>query len=299
MDIEQIKNQEEKNKELNLNDNIEKLTEKIINNQLVSTRLGNVESRFLLSYFYKIYLEDNFSKIDNNFDNCDYYMKTNTGLYYKFERDKKLILDWWCENTIEIIKKSTLTSCLCFLNNDLLLWSKIGLKNEFYNWGYLHKLILKNSNNKKILYIGSAVDSIKNGYERGVQNAWKFPVSNFSMYYLKTPQTTLNMEYPDNHIKDTVEKIVNEIIHKYSDFDTAILGCGAYGPPIINYLYNKLSNKNLIYLGSSCYTMFGIYSDGIPIPFNDNDIISEKWIPVSEKLDDRCKNIDQGKYWSK
>ncbi len=226
-------------------------------------------------------------------------MKQNTGLYYKNEKEKNQILDWWTNNTIDIIKKSTLTCAICFLNHDLLLWSLLKKNEDFYNWGLIHKIILKNSYNKKILYIGNAIESIKKAYERGVEKAWKFDVPKFYMYYLQTPQTTLNMEYPDNSIKETVEKIVNEILEKYQDFDTAILGCGAYGPPIINYLNNKLSNKNLLYLGSGCYTMFGIYSNGMPIPENDEDIIKENWIPVVEKLDNRCKNIDQGKYWSK
>ena len=37
-------------------------------------------------------------------------------------------------------------------------------------------------------------------------------------------------------MKETVEILVKEIQEKYSDFDTAVLGCGAYGAPIMNYL---------------------------------------------------------------
>ncbi len=287
------------NNDLKENENIYDLTEKYINNNLITTRLGCVECRFICSYKFGLNINDNFDIIDEGFENCDYYMKKNAGLYYKNINDKKEVLDWWVDNTIEIVNKSIITSCLSVLNFDLLLWSKLNLKGIYYNWGNLHKVILKNSENKKILYIGSAVESIKTGYERGVQNAWNFDIPIFTMYYLQTPQTTSNMEYPDNSIKESVEKILDEILEKYNDFDTAILGCGAYGPPIINLLNKKYNNsKNLIYLGSSCYTMFGIYSEGMPIPEGDCDIKKENWLRVVEKLDSRCKDIDKGKYWS-
>jgi hypothetical protein len=116
------------------------------------------------------------------------------------------------------------------------------------------------------------------------------------MYYVETPQTTLDMPYPDESIIETTDNIVDKIIKKYYDFDIAILGCGAYGPPIMNKLNTILKNKNILYLGSVCYTMFGIYSMGMPIP-EDKDAIKENWTEVLEKCDKRCKDIDQGKYW--
>ena len=263
-------------------------------NKLITTRIGCVESSFILKYIFNTLVEEDHLIYDDN--NIDIYMKTNAGLYYKNEIDKNKVLDWWCNNTIEIIKKSTLTSCYAFLQNDLLLWSKLNLKQEYYNWGNIHEFLLKNLKDKKLLYIGNAVKSIKFAYERNVQNAWKFHIPNFDMYFLETPQTTLKMDYPHESIIETTNILVEEIINKYSDFDVAILGCGAYGPPIINILSQKFNNKNMLYLGSKCFTMFGIYSNGIEIS-NSGKEIKENWITVLEECDERCKNIDQGKYW--
>ena len=271
---------------------LDEITEKYKNNNLITTRLGSVESAFLVKYKYNRHFDNN-----DLFFHDDKYMKENAGLYYKNNEDKKKVLDWWCEQTMNIIKNSVTTSCYCFLHFDLFLWANMDVKGHYCNWEFIVKMLLQNSENKKILYIGSAVDSIKAGYERGVSNAWNFPVSNFTMSYYKTPQTTLNMDYPDNNMIETTERMVEEILNSHSDFDTAILGCGAYGPPLTNILSKKLPNKNIVYLASYCYRMFGIYSEGMPIPLWYTDVKKDGWIPVLENCDPRCSNIDQGKYW--
>jgi hypothetical protein len=272
---------------------LDEITEKYKNNNLVTTRLGCVECAFLVKYMYNTHFDCNL------FFHNDKYMKENAGLYYKNNEDKTKVLDWWCEQTINIVKNSVKTSCYSVLHFDLFFWANINVNGFYCNWGHLHKIILKNSENKKLLYIGNGVDSIKAGYERGLANAWNFPVSNFTMSYYKTPQTTLNMDYPDNNMIETTNRIVEEIINSYSDFDTAILGCGAYGPPLTNILSKKLSNKNIVYLGSNCYKMFGIYSEGMPIPICDENVKKDGWIHVLEECDPRCLGIDQGKYWKK
>lgn len=283
------------NNDLKESNNYEEILEKYINNNLITTRLGCIESKFLLyTYFETDLLENNLKIIKSE---NDYYMKKNAGLYYKNIEDKDKVINWWIENTLEIIKKSTLTSAYCFLHYDLLLWSYLDLKYNFYNWGNLHKLILKNSKNKKILYIGNGTKSISYSYNNKIyEKGWNFEIPKFELYCLKTPQTTKNMNYPDDNMIITTNKIIEEIENSYGDFDTAILGCGAYGPPITNILSKKFSNKNLIYLGSSCYYMFCVYSKGMPIP-NENDVNKNEWIEVLEDCDPRCKDIDQGKYW--
>ncbi len=272
--------------------NLNTLISKYIDNKLITTRFGCVESKFIVQYHFNKYITDH----NNTFDNIDINMRMNAGLYYKDNKNKDKVLKWWNDNSIEILHNSVLTSCLLFLNYDLILWSSLNFKSEYYNWGYLHKIILKNSENKKILYIGNNIDSINYAYNRGIQNAWNFHIPKFFLNCLKTPQTTLNMDYPDETMIETTEKIIEEIELKYNDFDTALLACGAYGPPIMNILRKKYNNKNLIYMGSDIFKMFGIYSHIMPIP-DDTDINKSGWIEIIEKCDPRCRNIDNGKYW--
>ena len=188
----------------------------------------------------------------NNLE-IDTEIKKHAGFYYKENNRANEVSEWYCNNYIELYKNSISTPCYCALDYDILIWSVLNLKGVFYNYGDLYRILLENSEGKKMLYVGNAVESIKTGFERNLQKVWKFPVSNFSMYYLKTPQTTLGMDYPNDSMIETCEDIVNEIENKYSHFDTAIFGCGAYGSPLINILRKKYPNKHLLYLGSDCF----------------------------------------------
>lgn len=270
----------------------EELTELYKQNKLITSRLGCVESDFIMKYMFKFIFPSHILRTTD----IDYSMRHNAGFYYKYNNMRKEICDWWCTQTTELLLSETLTSCYCALNFDIILWSLLNFKKKYYNYDYLSKIILQNTEGKKVLYIGSAVDSIKAGYERGLQNAWNFPVSNFSMYYLKTPVTTEGCEYPHDSIKETCEELVRIIDEKYNDFDTAILGCGAYGPPIINMLRKKYNSKNICYLGAGCYKMFGVYSTGMPYTYY-NEAIKENWIEVVEARPKGTERHPEPKYW--
>jgi CMP-N,N'-diacetyllegionaminic acid synthase len=110
------------------------------------------------------------------------------------------------------------------------------------------------------------------------------------------PQTTSGCPYPHSSIKETCEILVKEIDEKYKDFDTAILGCGAYGPPIINMLRKKYPNKNLCYIGAECYKMFGIYSKGMSAKWYSS-AIKENWIEVLESAPPGTETHPEKKYW--
>jgi hypothetical protein len=267
-------------------------------NNLVAFRPGCVETSFVLYYKYNFKVKNShlYEKI-LEYDLIDIYMKENTGLYYKDNKRRKEVLDWWVNNYIELMKKCTLCSCYCFLQYDIPMSAIINKKGYFYNYSHLYKIILEHSENKKILYVGYNIDSIKKGYERGLQNVWKFKVSNFDMYYLKTPQTTLGMEYPHDSMIETTNQLIFEIENNFPDFDTAIFGCGAYGSSLINILSEKYYNKNLIYLGSDCLKMFGIKINLQSWEEVDINVIKENVIDIVETLPNGCKNHPEKKYW--
>jgi hypothetical protein len=278
------------------NNQIDELTLMYLNNNLIAFRPGNVESSFAISYVFDIKIPNSHLNIDNNSE-LDKKIRSNAGLYYKDSTRRIEVLNWWSEHFIDLIKKSTFCSCYCFLEYDLVLLSLLNIKSKFYDYSYLYQVILQNSEGKKILYIGNAVESIKAGYERGLQNVWKFHVSNFSMYYLKTPQTTTGMEYPHDSMIETSNDIIRKIDDNYCDFDTAIFGCGAYGAPLINILRKKYPQKNLIYLGSDCFKMFGVKINLQPWELYDSNVNKNAVIDIVESLPDGCINHPEKKYW--
>lgn len=277
---------------------VEELKDLFINNNLIAFRPGCIESSFLLKYYFNMDLNTHIHYVHND---IDYHIKNNAGLYYKNINRKKEVLDWWCENYIDLLNNSTFTSCYIALHFDIPLMAKLNLKGKYYSCNHLYRIILENSENKKILYVGNNILSIKTGYERDLKKLWKFPVSNFSMYYLQTPQTTLGMEYPHDTMIETCDELINIINEKYNDFDTAIFSCGAYGSSLINILRKLYPNKNLLYLGSDCFRMFGCYShmqkwQDIEPPENFN---KEHVFEVLEELPEGCKNHPEKKYWKK
>jgi hypothetical protein len=274
----------------------DELTTMYNNNNLISFRPGNVETSFTLSYVFNKQIPYSHLNIDNK-SNSDKHIKCNAGLYYKDSSRRTEVLNWWTNHYVDLVKNSTISSCYCFLHYDLILMSLLNMKRKFYNYGDLYRVILENSEGRKILYIGNAVESIKAGYDRGLQNVWKFHVSKFSMYYLKTPQTTTGMEYPHDTMIETCNDIIHQIDNNYSDFDTAIFGCGAYGAPLINILRKKYPEKNLIYLGSDCFKMFGVKINLQPWELENSNVNKDTVIDIVECLPDGCINHPEKKYW--
>jgi hypothetical protein len=278
------------------NNQFDELTLMYLNNNLIAFRPGCVEISFALSYVFDIKIPYSHLNIENNSE-LDKIIKSNAGLYYKDSTRRNEVLNWWTEHFIDLIKNCTYTSCYSILHYDLVMLSVLNVKGKLYNYGELYKIILENSEGKKILYVGNAVYSIQAGYERGLQNVWKFPVSNFLMYYLKTPQTTTGMEYPHDTMIETCNDIIDQIDSNYSDFDTAIFGCGAYGSSLINILRKKYLQKNLIYLGSDCFKMFGVKINLQPWELYDSNVNKDAVIDIVESLPDGCINHSEKKYW--
>jgi hypothetical protein len=263
------------------------------NNKLITIRLGCVESNFLIEHNYDLITYNHMSQPHGKRGN-DKFMRENAGLYYKHKNNKNRVHKWWCNNTSELLHNSVLMSCYCFLNMDLPLWALLDMKGTFYNFDCLKSLVLKHSANKKILFIGYNTETIKHGYNN-IDKMWNFEIPKFSMRFVKTPQTTAGMVYPDDSMIETTDKLIDEI-DTYSDFDVALVSCGAYSAPIINILRKKYANKNLLYIGSKIFEIFGSYSHGMP-KTKDPEANLDNWFQVLETRPEGCENHPEPKYW--
>jgi hypothetical protein len=279
------------NNDILIETNADEIKEKIKNNSLTTLRLGCVEASFFLLYKLNktVPLEH---IVYSGFP--DEKMKNNTGLYYRNDIDRERVSEWYCNHLLELANESTLTSCYSVIKYDLTFYSYLNIKGKtLHNWGLLPEILMTSLEGKKVLVISNATDILKKSADRGLENIYNVPIGKFSsIYYIKTPQTTAGSEYPDDSIIETTDKILQQI--KNINFDIVFLACGAYGVALTNEV--RKMGKMAVYLGSALYTMFGVYSAGIPLPY-DNIYKTENFIEIEEKCPEHCKNIDEGKYW--
>lgn len=263
-------------------DSLDKLLHLYKHRKLVSVCPSYIESNFLCKYVFGFPVMDHLVSTP---DTVDSYMKSSAGLYYFDLSRRTEVLDWWWRVSLDLIKHATYTSCYAWLNQDLCLLANMGMKRTLYNYSTLYKIILQHSEGLRILYIGYAVESIRAAYARGLQNVWKFGVSNFTLECIQPPQTTTDMKYPHDTIIETCELLQKEI-HRI-DFDTAILACGAYGLPLMNFIRTELPGKNAIHLGSDCFKIFGITipsSKWQDDPHFSKDLIPDQLIHINTTL---------------
>jgi hypothetical protein len=279
------------NNDIVIETNADEIKEKIKNNSLTTLRLGCVEASFFL--MHKLNKSVPLDHIVYS-GYSDEKMKRNTGLYYRNDIDRGRVSEWYCNHLLELANESTLTSCYSVIKYDLTLYAYLNIKGKtLHNWGLLPQILMTSLEGKKVLVISNATDILKKSADRDLQNVYNINISKFSsIYFLKTPQTTEGAEYPDDSIIETTDKLLKEI--RNINFDIAFLACGAYGVALTNEI--RKMGKMAVYLGSALYTMFGVYSDGIPLPTH-NIYKTENFIEIEEKCPEHCKNIDEGKYW--
>lgn len=81
------------------------------------------------------------------------------------------------------------------------------------------------------------------------------------------------------------------------DFDVALLGCGAYGLPLCEFIYSNL-NKSAIYIGGGLQLYFGIKGRRWDSDSGVTKFYNENWIrPSQEETPDSGKLVEGGCYW--
>lgn len=83
-----------------------------------------------------------------------------------------------------------------------------------------------------------------------------------------------------------------------TDFDIAIVGCGAYGFNLSAEI--KRMGKQVIHLGGATQVLFGIRGRRWETEYNDllGDVMNEYWIrPLEEEKPKSFRHIERGCYW--
>ncbi|MDE7000714.1 MAG: hypothetical protein K2P73_10515, partial [Lachnospiraceae bacterium] len=96
---------------------------------------------------------------------------------------------------------------------------------------------------------------------------------------------------------DALDKMKEDI--SGLDFDTALLGCGAYGMPLGAYIKNELS-RQAIHIGGTLQLLFGIKGKRWEENGYDyaNQLYNEYWVrPTDDLKPQNYKDIENGCYW--
>lgn len=268
-------------------------------------RLGSTETRFLVNQFLQKKISSDLSGI----------LKTSIGDINIIWKKDPVFLDNLCllsgffpndnslaEKFIEIYNQS-------IANLDVLgVWNEMEYQLEnipnnvklckirelepwFYNepWSYQLK-------DKKVLLVHPFEDSIKHQFDQK-DLLYKNPkiLPDFELKTIKAVQTIAGQKSEFETWFDALESMKDQI--SKTDFDIAIIGCGAYGFPLASFV--KDLGKQAIHLGGVTQLMFGIkgkrweewqhYTD-----LRKND--GQEWIFANE-IPENYKKIEGGCYW--
>ena len=151
---------------------------------------------------------------------------------------------------------------------------------------------------KKVLVIHPFVQSIQEQYKKREK---LFPNENIlPKFELKTIKAIQSIANNQTGFKDWFEALdhMKEQI-RATDFDVAIIGCGAYGFPLAAYV--KRLGKKAVHLGGATQTLFGIKGKRWEEKKEHQIVASmmnEHWTrPQSTETPQGIKSIEGGCYW--
>lgn len=152
--------------------------------------------------------------------------------------------------------------------------------------------------NKKVLVIHPFAKSIKNQYLRKREKIYeKNPdiLPEFELITLKAVQTIAD-EIDSRFCTwfEALDYMCSQI--DQMDFDIALIGCGAYGLPLGNYVKKK--QKIAIHIGGYLQLLFGIIGarwNTVPAVLNHKN---EYWIrPSEDEIPKGISKVENGCYW--
>ena len=275
------------------------------NNPIMVGRLGSVETRFLVNSRLKKNINSDISGIFNTLSgNINIFWKSNIRFLNElcsnagfFPNDQNFeqqfvdvyssaisnldLLGVWNEMEYQIKNISDETH-LCKIR-ELEPW--------FYNDPWTNHL-----KDKKVLVIHPFEDSIKNQFSRRTC-IYKNPkiLPQFELKTIKAVQTIAGQKSKYSTWFEALDSMKERI--ENTDFDIAIIGCGAYGLPLASFVKNL--GKQAIHLGGVTQLLFGIKGKRWEDWQHYTDLRKnngENWIHANE-IPENYKKIEDGCYW--
>lgn len=151
-------------------------------------------------------------------------------------------------------------------------------------------------NGKKVLVVHPFAGSIQQQFaNRKLLFPGREVLPDFELQVIPAVQTLVNNTAGFNDWFEALDHMFSEI--SKTDFDVAIIGAGAYGMPIANFIKMKMG-KVAIHMGGATQILFGIKGkrwDDIP---QVQSLFNEYWInPSAEERPAGAEKVEGGSYW--
>lgn len=236
------------------------------------------------------------SNISLNLEGASVGLCNNAGF---FPRNLSLVRKWGKEVLRDARKIDILASYQLqegYLHEELKNSKKIDL-DGFYAPFLWENPWTKELEGKKVLVIHPFVDSIKKQYARR-ENLFENPevLPEFeSLICIKSVQSIAGNEQPYEDWFEALHYMEKKIDE--TEFDVALIGCGAYGMELAAYIKGK--EKVAIQLGGWTQMLFGIYGNRW---LNDQPqymrFINEYWIrPSKDEKPKGADHVENACYW--
>jgi hypothetical protein len=269
---------------------------------LMIARLGSIELRAIVRYYWKIYDPHKISNyIKGNIQEFWWDKEENIkplAINAGFFPSTKKNIDQFCGLMLDDIKHIDILGS--WLPNELVISDfltqsvKIPLKDlEPYYHKNPWSEVLKG---KKVLVIHPFTKSIERQYKKHdklFSDSRVLP--QFELKTIKAIQSIAGQK-PENIETwfEALELMKNKISE--TDFDIAIIGCGAYGLPLAAHV--KRIGKQAIHLGGQTQIMFGIKGKRWEDREFFLNMFNEHWIrPLPEETPTHSNKVEDGCYW--
>ncbi|WP_342646851.1 hypothetical protein [Mucilaginibacter sp. CSA2-8R] len=152
---------------------------------------------------------------------------------------------------------------------------------------------------KKVLVIHPFEDSIKSQFsKRDLIFKDQRILPPFELKTIKAVQSIANNKTPFKTWFDALDYMKEQI--DKTDFDIAILGCGAYGFPLAAHI--KRIGKKAVHLGGPTQVLFGIigkrWEEDKVNSYVMTHFANEHWVrPSATETPSGIKNVEAGCYW--
>lgn len=205
----------------------------------------------------------------------------------------------WCVEYFHCVSKMDV--CAVFENHaeDFVL-NRYGASTQLVQLCALEPYYFKNPwsmnslRNKKVLVIHPFENTIKNQYLRYNKLFGGNVLPKFELKTIKAVQSAAGEITEYESWFEALDSMKEKIAE--TEFDIAILGCGAYGLPLAAYI--KEINKKAIIVGGATQILFGIRGARWDNNAMINKWFDENWVhPQSNERPDKADLVEGGCYW--